>query len=112
MTIKQLVKANAALIRYPRFNKLHQDIRLCQEMSKIAGEPQCMILEGMAGAGKSTLVENYLAAFSRYDAVSRTKIPVFYMETPSPVAVIGMAARMLETFGDPDAHKGALWSMN
>ena len=112
MTTEQLVKANAALVRYPRFNELHQDIRLCQEMSKIAGEPQCMILEGIAGAGKSTLVKNYSAAFSRYDTVSGTKIPVFYMETPSPVTVKGMAARMLETLGDPAAHKGPLWSMN
>ncbi len=67
MTTEQLVKANAALVRYPRFNELHQDIRLCQEMSKIAGEPQCMILEGIAGAGKSTLVKNYSAAFSRWN---------------------------------------------
>ena len=32
-------RANAALIRYPRFNKLHDAIRLCQDVSRIAGEP-------------------------------------------------------------------------
>jgi hypothetical protein len=107
-----LIKANAALVRYPRFNELHEDIRLCQEMSKIAGEPQCMVLEGVAGAGKSTLVRTYVEMFSRYETRSGTKIPVFYMETPSPVTVKGMASRMLETLGDPAAHKGALWAMN
>lgn len=107
-----LIKANAALVRYPRFNELHEDIRLCQEMSQLAGEPQCMVLEGVAGAGKSTLVRNYVAMFSRYETGSGTKVPVFYMETPSPVTVKGMASRMLETLGDPAAHKGALWSMN
>ncbi len=112
MTTEQLLKANATLVRYPRFNELHQDIRLCQEMSKIAGEPQCMVLAGVAGAGKSTLIKNYTAVFSRYDTISGTKIPVFYMETPSPVTVKGMAARMLETLGDPAAHKGPLWAMN
>lgn len=107
-----LIKANAALVRYPRFNELLEDIRLCQEMSKLAGEPQCMVLEGVAGAGKSTLVRNYVEMFSRYETGSGTKVPVFYMETPSPVTVKGMASRMLETLGDPAAHKGALWSMN
>lgn len=78
----------------------------------MAGEPQCMVLEGMTGAGKTTLVQAYVEAFSRYDTASGTRIPIFYMETPSPVTVKGMAARMLEVMGDPAAHKGPLWSMN
>ena len=107
-----LTKANAALVRYSRFNELHEDIRLCQEMSRIAGEPQCMALEGIAGAGKSTLDKSYAETFSRYEAMSGTKVPVFYLETPAPVTVKGMAARMLEELGDPASHKGPLWSMN
>lgn len=107
-----LAQANAALVRYPRFAALHEDIRLCQEMSKLAGEPQCMVLEGMTGAGKSTLVRAYAERFARYETASGTKLPVFYMETPSPVTVKGMAARMLEVMGDPVAHKGPLWAMN
>jgi len=107
-----LIKANTALVRYTRFNELHADIQLCQEMSKIAGEAQCMALEGMTGTGKSTLVKTYTATFARDETGNTTKIPIFYMETPSPVTVKGMAARMLETMGDPAAHKGPLWSMN
>jgi energy-coupling factor transporter ATP-binding protein EcfA2 len=107
-----LLRAHATLVRYPRFNELHEDIRLCQEVSRVAGEPQCMALEGIAGAGKSTLVRAYAQALSRYDTASGTKIPVFYMETPSPVTVKGMAARMLEEMGDPAAYKGPLWCMN
>lgn len=109
---ESLAQAHAVLIRYPRFNELHEDIRMCQEMSKLAGEPQCMVLEGRTGAGKSTLVRTYTQACSRYDTASGTKIPVFYMETPSPATVKGMAARMLEVMGDPAAFKGPLWSMN
>ena len=112
-TLPDLVaRANATLIRYPRFNELHEDIRMCQTLSQVAGEPQCMALEGMPGTGKSTLVKHYAATFARYHTMDGTKIPVFYMETPSPVTVKGMAARMLEVLGDPAAHKGALWSMN
>ena len=56
-----LAQANTALIRYPRFKALHSDIRECQEMSRLANEPQCMSLEGVTGAGKSTLVQDYVA---------------------------------------------------
>lgn len=105
-------RANAILIRYPRFNRLLNNIQLCREMSKTAGEPQCIILEGVPGAGKSTLVKSYAASCSRYETPSGTKVPVFYTETPSPVTVKGMAARLLQVLGDPAANHGTLWSMN
>jgi energy-coupling factor transporter ATP-binding protein EcfA2 len=105
-------KKSLARIRYPRFNELYADIRMCQELSKTAGEPQCMALEGRTGVGKSTLVTTYAEAFPRYETPDGIKVPVFYVETPSPVTVKGMAARMLEAVGDPAAHRGPLWSMN
>jgi hypothetical protein len=49
-----LERAYLALIRYPRFKELHQMIQQCQQMSALGGEPQCMSLEGMTGAGKWT----------------------------------------------------------
>lgn len=107
-----LAQANAALIRYPRFKALHKDIRECQEMSLLAHEPQCMSLEGVTGAGKSTLVRDYVALFPRLEEVDGTRIPIFYAETPSPVTVKGMAATMLAQLGDPAAHRGTLWAMN
>jgi hypothetical protein len=107
-----LMQANTALIRYPRFKALHTDICECQEMSKLANEPQCMSLEGVTGAGKSTLVRDYASLFPRMEESTGTRIPIFYTETPSPVTVKGMAATMLAHLGDPAAHRGALWSMN
>lgn len=112
MTSNQPVSSPPPLIHYPRFNQLHEDIQLCQELSLIAGEPQCMALEGKPGTGKTTVVTTYAHTFPRYETPEGTKIPIFYLETPSPVTVKGMAARMLEVLGDPAAHKGTLWSMN
>jgi hypothetical protein len=107
-----LAQANTALIRYPRFKALHNDIRECQEMSRLANEPQCMSLEGVTGAGKSTLVRDYVALFPRIDQTDGTRIPIFYAETPSPVTVKGMAATLLARLGDPAAYHGTLWAMN
>lgn len=107
-----LAQANTALIRYPRFKALHNDIRECQEMSLLANEPQCMSLEGVTGAGKSTLVQDYVALFPRIEQTDGTRIPIFYAETPSPVTVKGMAATLLARLGDPAAYHGTLWAMN
>lgn len=105
-------RQQSTLIRYPRFNDLHADIRLCQKATAQAGEPACMALEGLSGTGKSTLVRAYAATFPRYEAEGGTRIPVFYLETPSPVTVKGMAVHMLTELGDPGAHKGTLQMMN
>jgi hypothetical protein len=107
-----LTQASSALIRYPRFKALHTDIRECQELSRLTHEPQCMSLEGVTGAGKSTLVRDYVALFPRHNEPGGTRIPIFYAETPSPVTVKGMAASMLAHMGDPAANYGALWAMN
>lgn len=108
----QRLKASNGLIRYPRFNELHDDILLCREATAQAGEPSCMVLEGVSGAGKSTLVKSYAESFPRYEAKDGSRIPVFFLETPSPVTVKGMAAHMLMELGDPGAHKGTLQMMN
>lgn len=81
-------------------------------MSRLANEPQCMSLEGVTGAGKSTLVQDYLALFYRIEKSDGTRIPIFYAETPSPVTVKGMAATLLAHLGDLAAHHGTLLAMN
>ncbi len=105
-------QANTGLIRYPRFTALHNDIRECQELSRLANEPQCMSLEGVTGAGKSALVQDYVALFPRVEAAHGTRIPIFYAGTPSPVTVKGMAATLLARLGDPGAYHGTLWALN
>lgn len=107
-----LERAHLALIRYPRFKELHQTIQQCQQMSAIGGEPQCMSLEGVTGAGKSTLVKDYAQAFPHAYTQEGVQMSVFYMLMPSPATVKGVAAAMLEQLGDPAAHKGPQWSMD
>ena len=103
---------NSPLIRYPRFSQLHDTIRRCQRLSKKSNEPQCISLEGRPGAGKTTLVKAYTSAFPRRETEDGTEVPIFYVLTPSPVTVKGMAEIMLERLGDPAAHKGNQPSLN
>ena len=112
-----LERASTSLLRYPRFKQLHSIIRDCQTLSRLAREPRCLSLEGVTGAGKSTLVQDYAALFTHSetqteDGAAQRIVPVLYVETPSPVTVKGMAAAMLEALGDPAANRGTLWSLN
>lgn len=103
---------NFAFIRYPRFKELHEEIKRCQELSKISLEPQCMSLEGESGTGKSTLIKDYARMFPRYETETGTIIPVFYAEIPSPATVKSTVSALLDQLGDPGAGKGTLWAMN
>jgi TniB protein len=107
-----LAPAHNALIRYPRFKELHEEIERCQQLSRLAGEPHCIALEGVTGAGKSTLVKSYAQSFQRSETADGARLPVLYLEVPSPATVKGVAAAMLMQLGDPGATKGTLWSMN
>lgn len=108
----KIERANAAFIKYPRIRTIHERILECQRLSRLAQEPQCMILEGVPGAGKSSLVREYVQAFPRYREPNGLIIPALYVETPSPVTVKGMASTMLQSMGDPLWHKGTQTAMD
>jgi hypothetical protein len=110
-TVKAVSRAKAALIEYPRFRELHREIQLCQRLSKLAGEPQCMSLEGRTGAGKSTLARAYAESFSRVETPAGTCIPILYMEVPSPVGIKDFASAALKYLGDPLYDRGTRASM-
>ncbi|MEK7441821.1 MAG: TniB family NTP-binding protein [Chloroflexota bacterium] len=105
-------QAHSVFILYPRLKELHQEICRCQQLSQVAGEPQCIALEGLTGAGKTTLIRQYATGFPRQETRTGTCVPVFYLETPSPATVKTMASVMLERLGDPAAHIGTIGSLN
>jgi hypothetical protein len=111
-SISSLEQAHSVFIFYPRLKELHEEICRCQRLSRMAGEPQCMALEGMTGTGKTTLIRRYAAEFPRLETHYGATVPVFYLETPSPATVKTMASVMLEQLGDPAAYIGTVGSLN
>jgi energy-coupling factor transporter ATP-binding protein EcfA2 len=100
------------VFHYPRFDAIYRAIERCQHMSRVMREPQCISLEGHPGAGKTTLSTCYTAAHPRTETEWGSRIPVFYLETPSPITVKGMAQTMLDKLGDPLADRGTLTTLN
>lgn len=107
-----LEQIHSVFVLYPRLKELHQEIGRCRQLSQAAGEPQCMALEGATGAGKTTLIRQYIAKYPRRETHQGTHIPVFYLETPSPATVKTMASVMLEKLGDPAAYIGTVGALN
>lgn len=99
-------RANTALIQYPRFKELHEEIELCQRMSELAGEPQCMSLEGRTGTGKTTVAKTYADSFPVVEDEHGRHMQVLYMEMPSPVGIRDVASEALRQLGDPACEKG------
>jgi energy-coupling factor transporter ATP-binding protein EcfA2 len=107
-----IARAYGAFISYPRLDALHREISRCQQLSRLANEPQCMALEGATGTGKTTLIRHYAAAFPRTESATGSRIPVLYVETPSPIRPKWAASAMLECLGDPAADRGTFDAMN
>ena len=99
---------DAVVIRHPRFQTLNEQIQECLQMTRITGEPHCMSLEGPTGAGKTTLVKDYLAQFPRTEVSFGMQIDGLYVPTPDNPTIKDMVAQMLEYLKDPAAHKTRL----
>lgn len=46
-------------VRYPRSDQLFEKIDYCRVHSKIAKDPDCLLITGEQGAGKTSLAERY-----------------------------------------------------
>jgi predicted NACHT family NTPase len=79
-------------IRYPRLKILHAKIEFCREFSKIAAEPECMLITGTKGAGKTTLIEWYASTFPLRELPEKRIIPCLSLrclrQQPSKASVV------------------------
>ena len=110
--LSALRRASKTLIRYPRFQALHNKIVESHEMSKLLGTPQCLAIEGQAGVGKTELIKTYARNFPRKIVGDKTRIPVLLVTAPKPVTIKMMSTTMLRSLGDPNAAKGDQESKN
>lgn len=108
---EHLSRLSSIRITYPRWQRIVDEIGRCHEMYGIAAEPQCLLLVGPTGAGKSTLAASYAQRFP--PLVSETGIgrPVVRATIPAPATIKSLATTLLAALGDPRAAYGTIGSM-
>jgi Cdc6-like AAA superfamily ATPase len=74
--------------------------------SKFAAEPECMMITGVRGSGKTTECKNYAQRFKRYTTEEKTIVPALYASIPSPTTTKSLPMRLLYSLGDPFWESG------
>ncbi|MFA6310751.1 MAG: TniB family NTP-binding protein [Sterolibacterium sp.] len=70
------------------------------------GDGGGLLLTGLSGAGKSTIVRTYQAMFPRKHEAERTHVPVLLVTVPSSPTARSLAGAILEALGQKKAHRG------
>ena len=101
---KSLVES--IFIKSPRFTRVTEMISHCHRHSKIAAEPECLLITGWQGTGKTTLWQDYARNFPRRINEGGVTVPVLATSIPVPATVKGLSTQLLWAMGDPKAAKG------
>lgn len=94
-------------VEYPRLGRVRSKISYCHVHSKVAAEPECLLITGPSGAGKTTLCRLYANAFPRSIGTEGVTVPVLAASIPVPATVKAVVTRLLEALGDPFAERGS-----
>jgi Cdc6-like AAA superfamily ATPase len=94
-------------VKFPKIVDLLGKMRHCLEFSKISAEPECMVIKGNLGLGKTTLGKAFVRDYPRIITEEDTFIPVLLVKVPVPATVKGFTSQILRAFGDKAFNKGS-----
>lgn len=98
-------------VTYPRWKKIIAAIQEGHLQNSIADEPQCLLLTGPTGAGKTTLIQSYISRYSRKITDTGMIVPILSATIPSPATIKHLLITMLDAIGDPRCSSGTVGSM-
>lgn len=88
-------------INNPQISDIFDDISDCREFSDGIHEPDCMIVVGDTGSGKTTLIGKYLAKNPRSEKKDGSVIPILSTSLPPNATPITASEQLLSDLGDP-----------
>ncbi|MBY8168090.1 TniB family NTP-binding protein [Vibrio fluvialis] len=94
-------KVKQIFIQNPQITDIINDISDCREFSDGIHEPDCMIVVGDTGAGKTTLIDKYLAKNPRSETNDGSIIPILSTSLPPNATPITASEQLLSDLGDP-----------
>jgi hypothetical protein len=103
------------LIMHKGFTSLLAELDYCNRYtsSNSIHNPPCLAILGETGAGKTTLVHEWLSRNNntRSETPDGSRIPYLYVSVPAKASIKGTAAAFLTTLGDPNPGRGTQWNM-
>jgi Cdc6-like AAA superfamily ATPase len=94
------VRVERIHVKTPHTKRVRELIEHCHEYSKIAADPECMLLLGDPGNGKTTECKRYARDYPRRIVDGRTILPVLYVSIPSPTTTKSLPEKILRQMGD------------
>jgi energy-coupling factor transporter ATP-binding protein EcfA2 len=108
---KRLAWVENVRVLYPLWEQILQIMQDAHELNPHAAEPQCLMVTGPTGAGKSTLVDSYAARYPAAYTATGIRRPVAKATVPSKPTVKSLATMILHALGDPRAAYGTEGNM-
>lgn len=98
---------------FPQWRTIYGAIGYCHEDARNSSspEPECLLLVGPTGAGKSTLARSYAKQYPGGRVDKHVQRPVLLATVYPPATVKTLATNLLATLGDPRASSGTAGSM-
>lgn len=92
---------NTIFVISPKLNQILELMEDCRLDSKLTNDPQCMLVTGDTGAGKTSLIEYYQKEKPNLEEKYASKIPILSTSLPESSTPITAAQQLLYDLGDP-----------
>ncbi|MDX1539585.1 TniB family NTP-binding protein [Arsukibacterium sp.] len=97
----KLARFRSAFLASPFLKAVLNELDECRELSKLGGDPECIIVTGDTGAGKTSLINKYLELNARNDSYEGTLIPVLSTTLPGEANSVALFQQILADLGHP-----------
>lgn len=97
----KLARFRSAFLASPFLKAVLDELDECRELSKLGGDPECMIVTGDTGAGKTSLINKYLELNARKNSYEGTVIPVLLTTLPGEANSVALFQQILTDLGHP-----------
>jgi type II secretory pathway predicted ATPase ExeA len=97
----RLARFRSAFVASPFLKAVLNELDECRELSKLGGDPECIIVTGDTGAGKTSLINKYLELNVRNDSYEGTVIPVLSTTLPGEANSVALFQQILADLGHP-----------
>lgn len=97
----KLARFRSAFVASPFLKAVLNELDECRALSKLGGDPECIIVTGDTGAGKTSLINKYLELNARNDSYESTVIPVLSTTLPGEASSVALFQQILTDLGHP-----------